>query len=489
MMFAVTAAWMMVTAVLAQTATATDAILLEFSSAHCAPCQAMQPVLARIEQAGTPIRHVDVLSEPHLAARYGIRKTPTFVVVSGGKEVTRLVGTHSFEELRAALAIDPSGPLIPTGAKSATADRVEPSLAAPQTRLAPIGGAGFGGMAPTAVAPTAVGGEQTLVAMTPAATRSEAMPSASLADAVERARAATVRLRVHDGHGYGAGTGTIIDTHGEEALVLTCGHLFRETQGKGKIEVDLYVGGEVRTVLGQIVDYDADTRDIALVAIRPGFPVQPVQLVSAKQQVRNGQTAFSFGCDRGDDPSRRDTRITGVNKYNQHLGVSNLEIAGAPIDGRSGGGLFDETGRLIGVCNAADYKEDVGIYAGPGSVHWQLDRVGLSKLYQGGGSDSQQPPAERIASLPGAALAGAAVSDTPSSLPQAALQPSALDSTSMNPAEVGLPASLGAATASPSAGIREVIVIVRDQGATSQVMTLDKPSEELMQLIRQQARH
>ena len=344
-------------------------------------------------------------------------------------------------------------------------------------------------MAPTAVAPTAVGGEQTLVAMTSAATRSEPMPSVSLADAVERARAATVRLRVHDGHGYGAGTGTIIDTHGEEALVLTCGHLFRETQGKGKIEVDLYVGGEVRTVLGQIVDYDADTRDIALVAIRPGFPVQPVQLVSGKQQVRNGQTAFSFGCDRGDDPSRRDTRITGVNKYNQHLGVSNLEIAGAPIDGRSGGGLFDETGRLIGVCNAADYKEDVGIYAGPGSVHWQLDRVGLSKLYQGGGSDSQQPPAERIASLPGAALAGAAVSDTPSSLPQAALQPSALDSTSMNPAEVGLPASLGAATASPSAGIREVIVIVRDQGATSQVMTLDKPSEELMQLIRQQARH
>ena len=115
-MFAVTAAGMMVaTAVLAQTATATDAILLEFSSAHCAPCQAMKPILARIEQVGTPIRHVDVVSEPHLAARYGIRKTPTFVVVSGGKEVTRLVGTHSFEELRAALAIDPSGPLIPTG--------------------------------------------------------------------------------------------------------------------------------------------------------------------------------------------------------------------------------------------------------------------------------------------------------------------------------------------------------------------------------------
>ena len=144
LMFAVTAAGMMVaTAVLAQTASAADAILLEFSSAHCAPCQAMKPILAQIEQLGTPIRHVDVVSEPHLAARYGIRKTPTFVVISGGKEVTRLVGTHSLEELRAALAIDPSGPQIPTVSKSAAPPSIESSMSSPQTRLAPID-AGFG---------------------------------------------------------------------------------------------------------------------------------------------------------------------------------------------------------------------------------------------------------------------------------------------------------------------------------------------------------
>ena len=314
------------------------------------------------------------------------------------------------------------------------------------------------------------------------------MPSVSLADAVERARSATVRLRVHDGHGYGAGTGTIIDTHGEEALVLTCGHLFRETQGKGKIEVDLYVGGEVRTVLGQVVDYDADTRDVALVAIRPNFPVQPVQLVSGQQQVRSGQTAFSFGCDRGDDPSRRDTRITGVNKYNQHLGVSNLEIAGAPIDGRSGGGLFDETGRLIGVCNAADYKEDVGIYAGPGSIHWQLDRVGLSHLYQSNQTAGPESPApaERIASLPG----------LPESLPQtvsqSASQPLSLADGTTAVGALAAPAVLGAGTIAGPSTHQEVIVIVRDlndPAAEGQVMTVKQPSAELMQLIRQQARN
>ena len=451
-----------------------DSILLDFSSPHCGPCQAMQPTLARLAQSGVAVRHVDVVAEPHLAARYGIRKTPTFVVVAAGKEVTRLIGTQSFAQLQAALALSPSGPLVTTGAKSQSLDEIP----APQTRLAP----------PLGVSPQA---GQTLTSAATPQPKSEAMPSLSLADAVERARAATVRLRVHDGHGYGAGTGTIIDTHGDQALVLTCGHLFRENQGKGKIEVDLYVAGETRTVLGQVLDYDSDTRDIALVTIRPGFAVQPVQVLGPETKVRNGQTAFSYGCDRGDDPSRRDTRITGINKYNQHLGVSNLEIAGAPIDGRSGGGLFDEGGRLIGVCNAADYKGDVGIYAGPGSVHWQLDRVGLSALYQtstpsNGPSPNPNPPADRIASLPG----------DDASMSPSVLQPSAIADTSGEPAAV-VPAAMlgGAVNAStavrPMSTSQEVIVIIRDRenpNATPQVMTLQQPSSDLMQQIRQQAR-
>ncbi len=434
MMFAAMLLFVLAAALTAPTSRAADAILLEFSSPHCPPCQAMKPILNQLQRTGVPIRHVDVVAEPHLAARYGVRQTPTFVVINGGKEVTRLVGMQTVADLNSALAIDPSGPLIPTGAALGNAS-------APQTRLTPI----------SVAAP---------------ANNGESMPSMSVADAIQRAQAATVRLRVYDGHGHGAGTGTIIDTHGEEALVLTCGHLFRETKGQGRIEVDLFVGGEVRTVPGQVIDYDADTRDIALVSIRPGVAIEPVQVVAAESRVSNGLVAFSFGCDRGDDPSRRDTRITGVNKYNQHLGVSNLEIDGAPIDGRSGGGLFDQQGHLIGVCNAADYKNDVGIYAGPGTVHWQLDRANLSQLYQ--------QPAERIASLPSA----------PQNLAQqnlAQLQPG-------NPA---VPSAVAEPTQSMLAsGQQEVIVIVRDRGnpATSKVMTLKQPTADLMQMIERHAR-
>ncbi|GAA4459354.1 trypsin-like peptidase domain-containing protein [Novipirellula rosea] len=459
------------------TAQAAGAILIDFSSSHCPPCRAMQPVLAQLEQSGVPVRHVDVQAEPDLTRRYGIRQTPTFVVVASGKEVTRLVGTQSLADLQNALAINPRGPLVQTGSMTRTGD----PFPAPQTRLAPVGRLPVGpahnqsAQNQTAQNQTSQNqgfqGQTLTAASNRDATRAiEPMPSLSKADAVERARAATVRLRVHDGKGYGAGTGTIIDIQGEEGLVLTCGHLFRETKGEGKIEVDLFVGGQVHTVLGQLLDYDADDRDIALVVIRPGFAIDPVEVISSVDQVRTGQPAFSYGCDRGDDPSRRDTRVTGVNKYNQHINASNLEIEGAPIDGRSGGGLFDDAGRLIGVCNAADYKDDVGIYAGPGAVHWQLDRVNLTSLYQNNGATAAP---ERMASLNQDAV-------TPVGLPQSALQPSA----------IAAPADFAPAGVSQASN-QEVIVIIRDRNSpqsSPQVMTVSEPTQDFLRMVQQQSR-
>ncbi len=459
-------------------AVASDAVLLNFSSAHCGPCRAMSPVLSQLERQGVPVRHVDVTAEPNLARRYGIRQTPTFVVVSSGKEVTRLVGMKSASELITALRINPQGPLLKTGANLSSDQHPEAAHVAPRTRLAPL---------------RHVGINQTLAAATAndhdsrSSLRSEPMPSLSIASAIQRAEAATVRLKVHDGAGYGAGTGTIIDTHGDEALVLTCGHLFRENKGEGKIEVDLFVAGATKTVLGQIVDYDAENRDIALVSIRPGFPVQPVPLLAKGQTLRTGQVVFSFGCDRGADPTRRDTRITGVDKYNTHLGASNIEIAGAPVDGRSGGGLFDDQGRLVGVCNAADYKGDLGIYTGPGSVQWQLDRVELSRLYQPPHGANPDSSTDRIAALVNDSRSNDFQSNhslsnhprdarvVPASMANPIVQPSAPSATP---------------NSSVSLANHEVIVIVRDPSNPAgqpRVMTLREPTADLMNMIQQHA--
>lgn len=420
-------------------ASAATSVLLAFSSDRCSHCQTMRPTLRQLENDGTPIRHVNVTSEPDVARRHGVRQTPTYVVLSAGRELTRLVGTQSAEQLRQALAINPERLQLPTNSEFDS----RTMLAAPQNR-------------PTGVPRANV---------SPAALRdvhSEAMPSVSIADAVERARAATVRLRVHDGHGFGVGTGTIIDRHGDEALVLTCGHLFRETKLQSKIDVDLFVGGQIKQVPGRVIDYDADNRDIALVVIRPGYDIQPVAILNPDALPQTGQSVFSFGCDHGDDPSRRDTRITGVNKYNQQIKASNIEIAGAPVDGRSGGGLFDQAGRLVGVCNAADYKGDVGIYTGPGSVKWQLDRVQLSHLYQ------RESPAQ-IASSP---------SPVDRQLAQPQTRLAALDTGSAHTA----PAPTGQVS-SP-----EIMVIIRDPSDPNgqQVINIRQPTPELMDMIRRQ---
>lgn len=473
----------------AETAMA-DAILLEFSSANCPPCRAMQPIVSELIARGVPVRQVDVQAEPQLAQRYHIRSTPTYVVVQQGREVTRLVGAQSAAKLHAALQQNPGGELVPTRSQIAGPPAQNANIQEPQTRLAPLN-APANSLAQSANRTVRrerdenqqVGGElsgnepwQSLDSLRSADVGStnapqerivEAMPSASLAQAVERAQAATVRLRVHDGRGYGAGTGTIIDVHDEEALVLTCGHLFRDGDGKGKIEVDIFVGGEPRTVEGQLIDYDAGDRDIGLVAIRPGMSIQPVDVVREGDTMKVGQPAFSFGCDRGDLPSRRDTRITGVNKYNQNIGGSNLEISGAPIDGRSGGGLFDEQGRLIGVCNAADYKSDTGIYTGPGSIHWQLDRVQLARLYQG---DAGESLASNQIGL---------VDHSETELP--------------SPTQPGMNQFAGANVndaVTAEGGDTEMIVILRDRngGTSEQVLTLRQPDAHLVQQIRQAAR-
>ena len=72
--------------------------------------------------------------------------------------------------------------------------------------------------------------------------------------------------------GHSAGSGTIIDARaGGEALVLTCGHLFRDSKGTGKIEVEVYRPCAGCRVPGRLIAYDLE-RDVALVAFQPRVP-------------------------------------------------------------------------------------------------------------------------------------------------------------------------------------------------------------------------
>ncbi|MCG6927919.1 MAG: thioredoxin [Acidobacteria bacterium] len=90
---------------------ATGVTLVEFYHPTCSHCRAMEPV---VEQLATDFRgqavvgKVNVTTDQALTQAWGVRGYPTFVVIKGGSEQSRLLGETSYARLagmiRAALA-------------------------------------------------------------------------------------------------------------------------------------------------------------------------------------------------------------------------------------------------------------------------------------------------------------------------------------------------------------------------------------------------
>ena len=295
-----------------------------------------------------------------------------------------------------------------------------------------------------------------------------------LQQAIARAAAATVRIRVDEENTTAYGTGTVIDVHGDEALVLTCGHLFREMKPHSQLTIDLFAGrSQPLNIPAQLIDFKANAgdEDIGLISFRLPFAIEPVPILPQAESLTVRQPAFSFGCDHGENPTRRDTQLKSINRY---LGAPNVEIAGAPAVGRSGGGLFDHHGRLIGVCNAADAAGDEGIYAAAGIVYSQIERLGLTHLF------NENPPTQsapiQLASSPTTSNPVAPAAGQ-NSLPYSSTPGKLASGT--NQANV-VPA---VATASP-----QLTCIVRDANGQERVVTVDTPSSDLLDAIHRQAR-
>jgi thioredoxin 1 len=69
--------------------------LLDFSATWCAPCKALEPILASLAQErGDTLRigKVDIDSSPGVAARLGVRGAPTLILFEHGEERGRKLG-------------------------------------------------------------------------------------------------------------------------------------------------------------------------------------------------------------------------------------------------------------------------------------------------------------------------------------------------------------------------------------------------------------
>jgi thiol-disulfide isomerase/thioredoxin len=469
----------------AAAATSGEAVLLDFSAAWCGPCRQMAPLIDEIAAAGWVVRHVDVDRDLDVVRRFGVSGVPCYVMLVKGHEVGRINGATTRGELEQLLA-KASAPLG-GAAPAATA------LAAAQQPLAGMPLPGGQAAAPLATeppsrsrTPAAALAATPIVTPppaaapperpTPAPAREPVAPVAATLPAAERAAleqrllAATARLKVEDAQGSSWGTGTVIDCRQGEALILTCGHIFRDSQGAGRIEVDCFAPGGPRGVAGQVVSWDLK-RDLALVSIFTDAALEPVRVGGTDRGTTAGEPVVTVGCNGGADPTIHHSRITAVDKY---LGPANVQVAGQPVQGRSGGGLFAVDGTLIGVCNAADPADNEGLFAALPTIHEQLEEAGLAfvyrNVYPSGGLDAV------AAAGPGGS---AHVPAMPAEMPAVAFdrrdRADALPTASTAPAGERAPLPAAVAPAALSSGEQALLDHVRQHGGRAEVICIVRP--------------
>ncbi|MEV4534842.1 thioredoxin family protein [Asanoa sp. NPDC049518] len=85
---------------------ATPVTLLQFSSAFCAPCRTTRRVLADVATMLDGVAHVEVDAESHLEAvrALDIWRTPTTLIVTGGRIVQRAGGVPAKAQVVVAIA-------------------------------------------------------------------------------------------------------------------------------------------------------------------------------------------------------------------------------------------------------------------------------------------------------------------------------------------------------------------------------------------------
>ena len=332
--------------------------LLDFHADWCGPCRQMRPVVDALTAKRFPVRSIDIDDHADLAERYRIEAVPTFVVVDrDGRELARREGLQS--------ALD----LAKLYNESVAAASRSSSSAAPEEERPPV--------RPASTAPA---------------------PRRPNPDPWET----VVRITVRETGSVGFGSGTVIHSTDEEAVILTCAHIF-QTHGRPvrpdqfdlPVQVELFdgnlTGPKGQTVRplgapipGEVIDYDFE-RDVALVRIRPGRAVPAARVVPPRWSPRARMTMYTVGCSKGHDATAWNTVITSpeVRPFPNRPGYAAIQCQYSPIQGRSGGGLFTDDGYIAGVCNFAfDPRVAKGLYAAPASIYAILDRNRLADLYR-----------------------------------------------------------------------------------------------------------
>ena len=74
--------------------------ILFFSSPWCGPCKQMKTMLGQSIQNELNIRIIDISKDMEAATEHKVMRVPTFVILEGGKEVSRKSGATTIDDLR-----------------------------------------------------------------------------------------------------------------------------------------------------------------------------------------------------------------------------------------------------------------------------------------------------------------------------------------------------------------------------------------------------
>jgi len=478
--------------------------LLDFTATWCGPCQQMSPVVESLQRQGYPVYKVDVDQRPDLARQFRITGMPTFVLVVNGQEVMRQTGATSESQLRRMLlqipeyqkiaaATEPSkstatsrndqfaaanpdpdfGPspvAVDLGAAQAELPR---SLAASEAPSRPKFGLPFFPRNRTAP-------EKAPVAPGEAVVRAQSDSLAASSGEVLLAQSpmqASTRLRVKEKTGIAYGSGTIIHSRPGRTLILTCGHIFREMDPSGAIEVDVFGrNNQSQTFAGRLLNFDLEA-DVGLVAIATADSLPAIPLASPNRPLVRGESLVSIGCGGGELPSRETVAVTAINKYD---GPDTIECTGFPQLGRSGGGLY-RGNELVGVCIAADPKDKRGVYTALAPIYELMEQAGYAQLLpvgQPAAAPAVAPPENAAAAEPVDSAVPASTSAATESLAAATIP--AVATASVAGIDARAADDLQAAFAgSPDA---EVICIVRprDPRVPSRTIIIHQASPKLV---------
>jgi thioredoxin 1 len=70
-----------------------------FSAVWCGPCKVFKPIMKELSDEGYDIEFIDGDENQDLAVQYNIRSVPTTIIEEDGKEVGRIVGVKTKEEM------------------------------------------------------------------------------------------------------------------------------------------------------------------------------------------------------------------------------------------------------------------------------------------------------------------------------------------------------------------------------------------------------